>query len=1242
MATIATAEVQVIADTSRFVPDLRRKLRQAFTGVGDDLGERIENQISNRLGRRLETLMARLGRNAGNQFSQEFSQSFNNLTRDTATAGERAGRAFTRNFRLEADFEVVMREWLREGVGGTEFSAAGARLARNFGTGFETELNRFSFAPSANPLTIRRSQQFVDNLINTMVARTETRSQDLVRAFEEGLADLRNSQRARDFVQDLIDNMVAQAEANAPQVGEALGEGIQQGLLEADTPSAFVTDFLNGIDRRQSQINQRMNRAGAAASAAFFAGIQDAQAPFGGLPGDALDNFDDIFDELERTTRIRMRNIGVAIRENIGGAADFAGRAVRRLGGALAEIARGVTITPLQNIGQLFSEFTEELASVAAMGLVLLGVLDQLTALFFALPAALAIVSAGAATLLTAFSGMAGAFKQARGGAAGFEDAIKDLSPAAQNVAREFRALDDDLDRLRLDTQEALWSQLEGAITRVANNIGGPLHDGMVESAGALGELINGFADFAAEEETAATIAATFDALTGIFQALGEEIQPFLGGLRTLTDEFLPELESIEGIIDGIGTEFQEWADAVTQGDLLSGISPAQRAFQEALDTLQQLGRIAGNVASAVGSIFDAAERNGSGFLDLIERISKQVADAFASPEGQDTLAGFLDDLVRISDVVLSLVGTILEQAPKLSGPIADIVEAIGPDLEDFINSLGDGLAALLEGGGGDVLESIAESLGNIDVERLGEGLSNALRAIDPILSALDEIINFAIVVIDIIGGVLLAINALGRVQIDGFLNNLRGIGEFFSNFGPRVADGFGKAVDAVGTFFSEFGPRVKDGFEDAVQGAIDVGKQIAEGFVNIFGPIGEGIANVASAIGTFFSETLPNTIAEGVAVALDTVVGWGESIQEFFLELWISLSTTVTDFFADIAADFQSGFDGASAIFTAWIDSRIEGWNEFWTSLKDAVNIALDNIGSSVTGAFDGVSSTFSGWETSVSEGWDSFWNGIKTAAQDALDGAQNIITNVLNGIKSFITGIIDTLKFAWDRFWGGLSSAVSNGLSSVRNTVNNIINGIKSFITGALDTLKFAWTRFWGGLSGAVSSGLTTARNAVTSALNGIRDAFNTMRDRLESILSGLRDFISGIFNRIQDIVGNISSAISNAVDAAQNLGNIDLNPFADGGIVHGPTPALVGEAGREVIIPLTRPQRAVELVQQSGLMGLLASQGALGATGTTSGPSPEIHVHSALADPEQIARRAVRILERQAARGLSRTGG
>jgi hypothetical protein len=49
-----------------------------------------------------------------------------------------------------------------------------------------------------------------------------------------------------------------------------------------------------------------------------------------------------------------------------------------------------------------------------------------------------------------------------------------------------------------------------------------------------------------------------------------------------------------------------------------------------------------------------------------------------------------------------------------------------------------------------------------------------------------------------------------------------------------------------------------------------------------------------------------------------------------------------------------------------------------------------------------------------------------------------------------------------------------------------------------------------------------------------------------------------------------------------------------LANGGIFTGRQPAIIGEAGAEAVIPLTRPQRALDLMQQSGLAGLARSAG------------------------------------------------
>ena len=62
MATIATAEVRVIADTRQFIPDLRRKLKAAFATLGNQLGDDIVNKFQSRINQRLDTIMKQAGR----------------------------------------------------------------------------------------------------------------------------------------------------------------------------------------------------------------------------------------------------------------------------------------------------------------------------------------------------------------------------------------------------------------------------------------------------------------------------------------------------------------------------------------------------------------------------------------------------------------------------------------------------------------------------------------------------------------------------------------------------------------------------------------------------------------------------------------------------------------------------------------------------------------------------------------------------------------------------------------------------------------------------------------------------------------------------------------------------------------------------------------------------------------------------------------------------------------------------
>lgn len=86
------------------------------------------------------------------------------------------------------------------------------------------------------------------------------------------------------------------------------------------------------------------------------------------------------------------------------------------------------------------------------------------------------------------------------------------------------------------------------------------------------------------------------------------------------------------------------------------------------------------------------------------------------------------------------------------------------------------------------------------------------------------------------------------------------------------------------------------------------------------------------------------------------------------------------------------------------------------------------------------------------------------------------------------------------------------------------------------------------------------------------------------------GLR--VASLFENMRSAARRLASAISDIPSLPSGLGGGLFNFFADGGIVNRATAAIIGEAGPEVVLPLSQPARARELAMQSGLMDVLLS--------------------------------------------------
>jgi hypothetical protein len=116
--------------------------------------------------------------------------------------------------------------------------------------------------------------------------------------------------------------------------------------------------------------------------------------------------------------------------------------------------------------------------------------------------------------------------------------------------------------------------------------------------------------------------------------------------------------------------------------------------------------------------------------------------------------------------------------------------------------------------------------------------------------------------------------------------------------------------------------------------------------------------------------------------------------------------------------------------------------------------------------------------------------------------------------------------------------------------------------------------WTRLWGWF-----------KKLPGRLANAVSSIFEILIEPFRNVVSGMfnigRDIVSGIVDGIKSAASAIGSAITGAIPGGGLIGGAvgkikGILPFADGGLVTGPTIGLIGEAGPEVVIPLDRLDR------------------------------------------------------------------
>lgn len=687
----------------------------------------------------------------------------------------------------------------------------------------------------------------------------------------------------------------------------------------------------------------------------------------------------------------------------------------RLTGGALSAL-----VAPLAGVGiTLGLAALGAQAAAAAAGVVqLAAALNQTSGAALVLPAALSTVVAVAGTLKVALDGVGDAFSAALSGdAEEFADALEELSPAAQSVAREFRALAPEIDDLKESVQDAFFGPLKGQLTEIGEALGGPISEGMQGVAQQAGQVAAGLGGIATEAASVQVIEQIFDTAASALDTMQPGIEAVVRGFRDLIGAALPAVNGLSESLNGVLERFGEWMSQISES------GQALEWIQTAFDTLRQFGALLGNIGGALGSVFKAAIEAGGDFLGTLVGLTERMRDFLASDEGQTALVAMFERLSEVSSSLMPVFEALGRALVAIAPVAADIAVALGPGLAAAVDMLGAAIAAAGPG-----LTTIAQALsGGIEaaapgVEKLAGAFGDVLDTVGPLVTLLGDLVS-----------------AFGGVLADAL---------------DMIMPALDAVVEALSTHLAPRLPDIADGF-----------RRIFKAVQPLMEPLGQvlGVAIALAASGVDFFVTSLAMAFEFLGVVLYPVIWLVQQIGDLF------------EWFVSLIAEFDW-----NGIFSAIGQAISTAWNWAIEATGAAIGAILDwviGLPGQILSWLSGLGGQLWDW---ASQAWNRAWDGMRSAVGALLSWVGSIPGQVLDWLSGLGGQLWDWASEAWNRAWEGMKSGVSSILDWVASLPGQIVDALgdlggllfdagAAILQGFLDGLKSVWddvTSFIGGI--------------------------------------------------------------------------------------------------------------------------------------------------------------------------------
>lgn len=591
-------------------------------------------------------------------------------------------------------------------------------------------------------------------------------------------------------------------------------------------------------------------------------------------------------------------------------------------------------------------------------------------------------------------------------------------------------------------------------------------------------------------------------------------------------------------------------------------------------------------------SIFDGLGSKLKGLSDLF---SKGFSAAFRA-EGIERIASAigrikktLEEIAtdpRVVNAFNGMAGKIAYSLGQITGSLATVGVGIGVFLaESIANGLERqkeriirSLVAQFENTG-----NIFASAGNI-AQAFADGFydvitsDGAVRIGSSIVSAALAIQASIVEIGFKLGGDLL--KGIERIVTD----NMPGVAEIFSNTLSDIAPIFESAEQAI----NDMSDSISRVYDQYIRPTIESSTKAISGIIGLFVKgWNNHIQPVIKKLGQGFSDTIGKHISPFIQKILDMVASFQEMSQvitayvapvigfiveeltrtfapalEYIGEVFRVLFNTIADILGGIA-DFVKGvYDIITGILTSDMDKIFEGFTEtgdaimnilsaILTALLDLTVAVLKVIWDTIVAIFqaiwDGIVAIFA----PIGEWFAERWIDITVALANVAIWIGNMFQKAWNAL----TNVFSSIGTWFGERWNDVTTALAN----VATWFGNIFKTAFEAVKNAFSTIG----SFFSGVWTTVKNIFVNAGQMVGSAVGGaFKSAVNAVLGTIENVVNGFIGMINGVLDTVRGLPG---------LGWVGSVGYVSLPRLARGGIVDSPTVAMIGEAGKEVVMPL-----------------------------------------------------------------------